>query len=415
MDCFIARQPIFDIDNDVVAYELLFRTGIQNAFPGVDGDIATANVMMDNFILNNILSLTQGKKAFINFPEKLLLEGYASYLPKEHVVIEILEDIPAHQEAIEACRKLQEDGYIVALDDFVLDPNNANAPLIDHCDIIKVDYMLTTPGERLKIMEQLAGKEVMLLAEKIETQEEYEEAIKEGFSFFQGYFFAKPEIIQGRRIPENKLSKLELIKAINSPDPQFDEIADVVKRDVSLTYKLLRCINSAAFGLTQEIESIQQAVVYLGFAHLRKWITFIVLAELSDDKSPELLRNALVRARFSEMLVPLTGIGKSEDDLFLMGLFSLADAMLDKSMQEVLEEIPLPSDVKETLLGREHEYGYIMDFVKAYEAGHWDVTDEICQDLDIDSDQLFKAYNDTIKWVNEVVITTQLGKKKTAA
>ncbi len=415
MDCFIARQPIFDVNDEVIAYELLFRAGLQNAFPDVDGDIATANVMMDNFILNNVLSLTQGKKAFINFPEKLLLEGYASYLPKENVVIEILEDIPAHSEAIEACRKLRKEGYIVALDDFVLEPDNANAPLIDHCDIIKVDYMLTTPEERLQIIKELKGKDIELLAEKIETKEEYEEAIREGFIYFQGYFFAKPEIIQGRRIPENKLSKLELIKAINAPDPEFDAIADVIKRDVSLTYKLLRCINSASFGLTQEVESIQQAVVYLGFAHLRKWVTFIALAELSDDKSPELLKNALVRARFSEKLVALTGIGRSEDDLFLMGLFSLADAMLDKNMIEVLEEIPLPSDVKETLLGKEHEYGYIMDFVKSYEAGNWEVIAEICQDLNINTEDLLEAYADSIKWVTEVMSTAQLDKKKTAA
>lgn len=253
MDFLIARQPIFDISGDVVVYELLFRTHLENVFPGFDGDGATANVMMDNFILNNVTTLTDGKKAYINFTEKLLLEEFAFYLPKNDVVIEILETIPAHDAAISACKKLCDAGYTIALDDFVLEPGNANAALIDHCHMIKVDYLATTVADRQKIIAQLKGREVTLLAEKIETLADYELARSEGFSYFQGYFFAKPEIVTGTRLPENRLSKMLLVKAVNAADFDVENIVLAIKRDVSLSYKLLRCINSAAFGFSKKL------------------------------------------------------------------------------------------------------------------------------------------------------------------
>tara|TARA_R110000787_G_scaffold81943_2_gene177465 strand:+ start:1111 stop:2346 length:1236 start_codon:yes stop_codon:yes gene_type:complete len=408
VDFLIARQPIFDISGDVVAYELLFRTHLENVFPEFDGDRATANVMMDNFILNNVTTLTDGKKAYINFTEKLLLEEFAFYLPKNDVVIEILETIPAHDAAIIACKKLCDAGYTIALDDFVLEPGNANAALIDHCHTIKVDYLATTVADRQKIIAQLKDREVTLLAEKIETLADYELARSEGFSYFQGYFFAKPEIVTGTRLPENKLSKMLLVKAVNAADFDVENIVLAIKRDVSLSYKLLRCINSAAFGFSKKITSIKHAVVYLGLQEMRKWVSFVAMADMCDEKSPELLRTALTRAHLGEQLASYTGMRGVKDDIFLTGLFSLADAMMGRPMAEIIEEIPLADTVKETLLGDSAGYRPILDFVEAFEKGDWTNLDVHCRKLNITQDQLLTSCNNTTAWVQEALVTVKL-------
>lgn len=408
MDFLIARQPIFDISGDVVAYELLFRTHLENVFPEFDGDRATASVMMDNFILNNITTLTDGKKAYINFTEKLLLEEFAFYLPKNDVVIEILETIPAHDAAVSACKKLCDAGYTIALDDFVLEPDNANAALIEHCHTIKVDYLATTVADRQKIIAQLKGREVALLAEKIETLADYELARSEGFSYFQGYFFARPEIVTGTRLPENKLSKMLLVKAVNASDFDVENIVLAIKRDVSLSYKLLRCINSAAFGFSKRITSIKHAVVYLGLQEMRKWVSFVAMADMCDEKSPELLRTALTRAHLGEQLACYTGMRGVKDDIFLTGLFSLADAMMGRPMAEIMEEIPLADTVKETLLGESAGYRPILDFVEAFEKGDWTNLDFHCRQLNITQDQLLTSCNNTTAWVQEALVTVKL-------
>lgn len=411
MDFLIARQPIFDVNGDVVAYELLFRNKLENVFPEFDGDKATANVMMDNFILNNVTKLTDGKKAFVNFTEKLLLNDYAYYLHKQDVVIEILEDIPAHDAAVAACQKLREAGYTVALDDFVLEPGANNAELVNHCDIVKIDFVESRLADRRRVYDRLAGSNVVLLAEKIETVADYKLALAEGFTYFQGYYFAKPEIISGQRLPESKLSKMRLMQAMNLQDFAVDKIVSAIKQDVSLSFKLLRLINSAAFGLTKKITSIQRAVVHLGLLEMRKWVSFVAMADVCDEKSPELVRSALMRARLGEQLASTMGMARQKDDVFLVGLFSLADAMMGREMADLINEIALADEVKSSLLGETGAYTPILDFVKAVEKGDWCSVDVSCSDLNITQQQLLESYNQSQTWVNEAMAAARVSRR----
>lgn len=412
MDSFVARQPIFDKDKHVYAYELLFRTGLENKFPDFDPDSASCNVMMDTFVTHSVKGVTEGKLAFINFSETLLIHDFAFYLPHDQVVVEVLETIPPTPEALAACRRLREKGYLVALDDFVLDANNA--AFLDVCDIIKVDYRLTTPAHRQEIIRRIAGKGIKLLAEKVETLDEFHLAQQEGFVYFQGYFFCKPEIIQGRRMPESRLSKMQLIKAINAAEPDFAEVTEAIKHDMSLTYKLLCYINSAAFGLSKEVESIHHAVVFLGVKALRKWVTFLTMAELGEEKTSEILYNALLRARFCELLAPKMGLRPAAEDLFLMGLFSRVDAIMDMPIETILREIPLSQDIKTTLMGQEHQYGYVYEFVQAYERADWAVIEEICAELSLEPDQIPDLYFEALDWTHQALVLAGLASDKPA-
>ncbi len=298
-----------------------------------------------------------------------------------------------------------------ALDDFVLDDENAG--LLDYADIIKVDYRLSSDEERLAVVEKAKARNIKLLAEKIETHEEFRQAVEEGFVYFQGYFFSKPEIVEGRRMPESKLVKLELLRTINQADVDFNKVSDVIKRDVSLTYKLLRYINSAAFGLTKQIESIQQAVVFLGQMQLKKWVNLIALAELGSDKPTELLVNAAMRAKLCEDLAAQSNLSNlSFDEMFLMGMFSRVDAILDKPMGDVLADIPLPGEIKNPLLGQPSTHAPIYELVKAYEGLDWDRVEALCAELDLDPEAIPGVYAEAIQWASEVMVLVKAAPDK---
>lgn len=410
MYSFVARQPIFDHNLEIYGYELLFRNGLENFFPqGFDADQATSNIIMDNFFLNNINSITDGKKAFINFTTNLLIHDFGLHLDKENLVIEILEDVFVNPETLSACKKLKDAGYHLALDDFVLKKDRL--PLVKLANIIKIDLLATPPADRISIIKAFSRSNIAFLAEKVENSEAYEEAKSQGFTFFQGYFFCKPQIIQGRRLPENKANKLELIKAANNEHPDFKEITEVIKRDVSLTFKLLRFINSAAFGFSKEIDSIQQAVVYIGLNPLKKWVTLVALAELGEEKPSELIRNAILRARFCESLGE--SIDNRHADLyFLAGMFSRVDALMDKPLAEVLQEIPLAQEIKNALLFPDANQApdpnntlrSAFNLVKAYEAADWATVDAECSRLEINAEAIPEVYAEALSWTQQFLM-----------
>jgi EAL and modified HD-GYP domain-containing signal transduction protein len=417
MHCFVARQPIFNQNLEIYGYELLFRNSLDNFFPkDVDADQATSNIIMDHFILNNIENITEGKKAFINFTANLLLNETALHLPNDNLVIEILENVFGSTEMVVACNKLKKAGYQLALDDFVLTPDKL--PLTRLANIIKVDLIATAPEDRETILRRFKPLGIEFLAEKVETQADYELAKAQGFSYFQGYFFCKPQVIQGQRLPESKANKLQLIKAVNQPEPDFRQITEIIKRDVSLTFKLLRYINSAAFGFAKEIDSIQQAVVYLGLAPLKKWVTLVALAELGDNKPTELIRKTIVRARFCELIGQILH-EKDPDNHFLVGMFSHVDALMDKPLNQILEEIPLAQEIKNTLLSqddsavsedasakqREQLLRDVFSLVRAYEDAQWQTVDSLCIKLDINADGIPDVYETAVNWAHEFLAT----------
>ncbi|MFC1540865.1 EAL and HDOD domain-containing protein [Candidatus Latescibacterota bacterium] len=399
MDVYVARQPIFNKRLKVFAYELLFRVGQENVFTDVDGDVATSSVITDSFLVIGMESLTRGRKAFINFTQNLLMDETATILPKDDIVIEILENIIPSQGIITACKKLRDLGYTLALDDFVFDPKFL--PLIKLADIIKVDFTLSDEKERRNIVRKFAPTGIKFLAEKVESQEEYEKALEMGYSYFQGYFFSKPVIISSKDIPGSKIAQLKILQEVNRPEIDFDNIEDIVKSDVSIMFKLLKFINSAFFSFSTEIHSIKQALVLLGAREFRKWVTLIILRGLASDKPEEILVTSLVRARFCELIAKDGNIEDRSSDLFFMGIFSMIDTLMNRPMKEILDGLPLPDDIKGALLKEE---GFLLDLfelILAYERADWDRISALTEKHNISQSNLHDHYLKSLDWANQ--------------
>ena len=369
MDIFVARQPIFNRRQEVYGYELLYRSGINTFYSCLDGDQATSEVITNSFLLIGLETLTRGKIAFINFTKNLLEDEIATLLPKEQIVIEVLQDIEPDGKTLRACRRLKELGYRLALDDFIYDEKFI--PLIEMSDIIKVDFLTTDKKERRALVERIGRQKISFLAEKVETREDFIQAKELGYSYYQGYFFSKPLIIASRDIPSYKLTFIRLLQEIHKPEIDFDRLEKLVKTDVSLTYKLLKFINSILFGFYSEIRSIKQALAILGEKEIRKWLSLIALQSMGKNKPDELMVTALCRARFCELVASRVGLGERSSDLFLLGMFSLIDAFLDQPMAKILDALPIAEEIKLALLGRENRFQEVYALVLTYETGNY--------------------------------------------
>ena len=291
METFVARQPIFTQQKEVHAYELLFRSSLENVFGDIDGDQASAKVLVDGVMGMGMATLTGGKTAFVNFTQDLLLKDVAMLFPKEHVVVELLETVEPEESVVEACRRLKLQGYRLALDDFIFDAKFE--PLIALADIIKVDFLLSGPEERRGLLGLIRNKSVEFLAEKVETAAEFDEAVELGYTYFQGYFFSKPEVLSRKEIPAFKFAYLQLIQAVRESDVDFSEIEGIVKGDVALTYKLLRYINTTGRGLVKYVESIRYSLTLLGQENLRRLFALVILSTVTEDNPKELMLHSL--------------------------------------------------------------------------------------------------------------------------
>ena len=324
-EAFIARQPVFDRQKRVYGYELLFRSGIANVFDHADGHQASLSVIGHSQLFG-LSQLTGGRRAFINFTRDTLIQGYATLLPADAIVVEILEGVPPDDEVIAACRQLKAAGYVLALDDFL--EREVDSPLVRLVDIIKVDFRATEPAARQAIAERLRSARLQLLAEKIETRAEFDEAAATGYAYFQGYFFSEPVILSRQDIPAFKLTRLELLREVNRAGLDRERVEELIKREVALAYKLLRLLNSAAPGLRRRVDSVSHALALLGDVAIRKWLSVITLGTIASDRPLELAVQSVVRGSFCERLAAGSGLGPRASDLFLLGLFSLLDAMI---------------------------------------------------------------------------------------
>ncbi|MCU1341230.1 MAG: diguanylate phosphodiesterase [Candidatus Acidoferrum typicum] len=394
---FIARQPILNRRRDVFAYELLFRSGIQNSFDGADLEQASAS-MFDTSFMIGLQKLTGGQRAFVNCPRDFLLHDYISLFPRDLVVIELLETIKPDAEVVDACRKLKQQGYLLALDDFVDTPDWT--PLINIADFIKVDFRLTSRLEQRALAARYAEKGIRMLAEKVETQEEFSEAMDMGYSLFQGYFFCRPEMLQQRAIPADKLAYLELLGAAMAPDFDIQGLASKIKHEPSLTFKLLRYLNSAAFGLRCEIDSIPHALSMLGERELRKWIAVVCVGVMAGGKPDELMTVPLVRGRFCELLAPLAGMPGHANDLFLLGLLSVMDAILDQPLATILEELPIRHEIKDALIARTGLYWNLLEITTAHERADWEAISALARRLGIREGQIPEIYVSAVDWAS---------------
>lgn len=346
---FVARQPIFTAQMRVWGYELLFRHGedIEEAV-FADGDQATTQLIADGYNLA-VRGLRQGAKALVNFPRRMLV-GEAPYvLPADQCVVEILETVTPEPEVLSACFELKKRGYALALDDF--EGGAGLEPLCEVVDIIKVDVLGKTPTQVRAIVEDLNKYDATLLAEKVENHDIFKVCRNLGFTYFQGFFFNRPEIIPGRKLSTSQVNKIKLLRELSAPEVESSRLVEIIQTDLSISYRLLKYINSAFFGLQIKVTSIPRAVSMLGSRNLRQWLQVVILSDVStEDKAHELVRISVQRARFLQLLAARHPMPFDQDGMFLLGFFSLLDAILDQSMDLVLEGIPLDPAIKQALV-----------------------------------------------------------------
>ncbi len=397
---FVARQPIFDRQQKVFGYELLFRSGMENAYSATDGELATARVIHDALNIIGLRHLVGEAVPFVNFPAASLVRNDFKLLPPMSVV-EVLETVEPTPEVIDACREAKQKGYVLALDDFVYSPGYE--PLIEMADIIKIDFIANpTRKQREMFISGFHRRNTCLLAEKVETYRDYQEAMELGYGYAQGYFFSKPNILSARDIPAFKRNYLMFLAEVSHPEIDFDRLENVIKTEVSLSYKLLRQLNSAHFGFSSRIESVKHAMLLLGEIQLRKWAALVAVTCLAEDKPAELTRATMVRARFCELCADDLKLPQRRFDLFLLGMLSMLDAVLDQPLHEALEQIALPFDVKTALLGGRTALCDLLQLVKACEQGDLELLETLAGALEIIPDHVAEHYAQAIRWTNEV-------------
>lgn len=401
-NAFIGRQAILDRNQQVFGYELLFRSnGQDNFFAAKDGDRASCQTMNNALNVLGLQAITGTHLGFVNITRKLLVRRLYTVLPKETSVIELLETVEPDSDVVAACRRLKNDGYLLALDDFVFAPGYE--ALLELADFVKIQFLGVSSDERRQITERFAQSKINLIAEKVESREDFEEGLRLGYSYFQGYFFCKPEIMSGREIPSYKQNYIRFLQQINKPKLNFEELEQIVKQEVSLSVKLLRYLNSVKAGLRAKIESIKQAMALLGEEPLKRWGSLIALTSLGNDKPAELVTICLIRARFCELLAPLVGLGGRELDLFLLGLLSAADALVNCPMSHIVGEMPLAHDVKAALLGGASIMGSILGLTMACERSNAHLISMLVQKLNLPADRVSQHYCDAMLWADEVL------------
>jgi len=390
---YVARQPILDVRGNVHGYELLFRSGpAAGGFSG-DSDAATRTVL-DNTVIFGLERLTGNLPAFVNCTQEALLDRLVMVLPASQTVLELLETLDPTPALLEACRELKERGFRLALDDFEWQPEwRAFAALADY---VKVDISKTSPEQRARLVRNLRGSSAQLVAERVETQADLEMAHKEGFGLFQGYYFCRPVLMGNRSIPANRLVHLQILQALHADPLDMQHVSSLVKLDASLTYRLLRMVNSPMYGMGKEIRSIHGALVLVGDEMFRRVAMLAIASELKGNHSPELLRMAFSRGRFCELASSMTGQNRTEQ--YLLGVLSLLPAMLRVPMESIAKALPLRKEVRCALLGESNAERWMLDWLISIEMGRWERCDEISLRAGLPDADLPKLYAEALLW-----------------
>jgi len=394
---FVARQPILTREQKVFGYELLFRDGVENVFRSSDPE-AAARSTLDSTLLMGFDVLCDGHKAFINCTRDLLLKDGITLLPAEQTVVEILEQVEPDDLVVAACLRLKSGGYTIALDDFVAnDPREPLAPLVD---ILKVDFERTNRTEQIALVKQYAPSGRRMLAEKVETQDQFAAAQEMGYVYFQGYFFRRPEVLRAREIPTNQMNYLRLLAAVSKDEMDLREVEQIIKTEASILYRLLRYLNSPIFGMRNEIHSIRHGLAILGEREIRRWIRLVTLVSAGEQKSSDLVLSALVRARFCELVA--SKIPRTQSDLFLVGMVSMMDAILEIPMEEILDKIALDKDTKSVLSGTGGRLQPVYQLMLAQEAGKWQAAKESAERLHITESETGEMWWQAMQWGRQV-------------
>jgi EAL and modified HD-GYP domain-containing signal transduction protein len=398
---FIARQPIFDAEQRVFGYELLYRnSSLKNSCESTDGTAATLAVVRDAVLILGT-QLTGRNKAFINFNPELLKKKVAFTMRPETTVIEIGGSVVADGAALELCRELRREGYTIALDDFDTVSKKAQT-LVDVADIIKVDFRQASTEQRANISRSFNRGKLKLLAKKVETMEEFFEARRLGYLYFQGYFFGEPQMVSANTVPGNKMNGLRVLSEINQPNMDFVKLDEIIKRDVYLTFTLLNFINSAYFGLRDGVSSIIQALALLGEREIRKWACLVLMTFIGADRPSEVSMTCLVRGRLCELLANKAGLSPKKPELFMIGMLSMLDVLVGRPLNELLDKIVIAEDIKTALTTGRGRMGQVLQLVVAYQKGLWEEVDLAAGKLDLDSAEISPDYQEAIQWAEQV-------------
>jgi len=394
---YVARQPILNESKAIYGYELLFRDGPNNSFPNIASDEATIRLVEGSEFNAGVKLLTDNNFAFVNFSESALLDGLPSLLPTDKTVIELLEDIPPTPAILEAVQRYKGEGYQIALDDFEYHPGWHE--FLPYVDIIKVDFRAMNTAHINQLLKDLRFFTGRLLAEKIETYDEYQQAKSLGFTLFQGYFFARPELIQKRVLSSSQAVCMRLLELTSEPNYHIDSVAELIEQDIGLTYKLLKFVNSAFFRRQSEINSIQQAIVRLGQVEIRKFSALIAAASLADGKPDELIKLSFIRARFMELLAQHNEQYKVEPaSAFLTGVLSKLDAMMDNELTVILSGVAIAKEIKRPLIEGTGPMAFFLRTCEVLEQGNWTQLERLAQRLRIKPAQLIEYYQQAQQW-----------------
>jgi len=398
---FFARQPILDLRGRVHGYELLFRNGPEGKFSG-DGDLAT-RTMLDNSVIFGLDRLTGGLPAFVNCTHESLTGELVKVLPTEMTVLELLEDLDPTPDLVAACRKLKTAGFRLALDDFKWRPGIE--PLVELADYVKVDFAASPARERKTLLERMSRYALALVAEKVETQEEYNQARAEGFTLIQGYYFCRPVLMKGQKLPSNRLSQIQILRHLRNDPLDLRRLSELVKRDPSLAYRLLRLVNSPVCAIRQEVRSIEAALMAVGDDVFRRIATLAIATELNAGRPPALLRMAIVRGRFCELAASLCVLDPTEQ--YLLGLLSLLSAMLLVPMKDLTPALPLRKEILRALEGGAVPERRLLEWLLYHESGDWTRCDSLVEDCGLDPRAAMGRYADAVVWADDALHFTE--------
>jgi len=400
VNVYLARQPIFDKKRNVFGYELLHRAGMENRFSGIDDNQATQELMNHAFLVMDLDSIVGSGFAFINFSKSMIESEIPELLPPERVVIEVIERDEATDGTVDAFMRLKEKGFTLAIDDFT--PDSRSFKLLPYADIVKVEYQLVERDKQIQLLEENAGP-IKFLAEKIETEQEFLDAIDIGYDYFQGFFFSRPEMFNAKEIRSLDVNVVQILRELRKPDADFANISKVIEGDMGISLKLLKLANSAYYGARKKFQNIEQALIYIGINELHHWFSIMLLRSLQTLENAETIKFSMIRGKLMESMARELGIAEVDTvDYFFMGMFSHIDVLLNRPMGSVLSTLPLSDGIKYALLGGKNDYRDYLDCVMAFELADWNKALMRHPINKIGTERFMELYLDALRWAEQL-------------